>query len=130
MFDKHDQYKEMMQEHELRDMELEIWKRVKDSLPAQGKSSLVMTMKSLRRWVDFKDGKPFIPPEAMIEHQPVWAAVVKDEEFVLTWISQNWQEIKALEKARAVSQETEGRRMHTAYSPWGRQYYIQDFISY
>lgn len=60
-------------------------------------------LKSLRRWVDFTDGQPFIATEAMIDTQPFWSAAAADEVRLLEWVKQNWQEIKALEKARAVS---------------------------
>lgn len=51
-------------------------------------------------------GQPQIAPEPMIEteDQPVWIQAIPsdDKEQLLAWVRDNWAEVKALEKARAV----------------------------
>lgn len=108
MYAKHDEYQAMIKEHTLREKDNAIWQRVRDILPLEGKS-LGTALKGLKRWVNFKEGQPFITSEAMITDQPLWALAVSDEDRVLAWVSQNWAEVKSLEKARAVSLENSHR---------------------
>ncbi|KAF2276549.1 uncharacterized protein EI97DRAFT_43856 [Westerdykella ornata] len=103
-FGKHREYEEMLAEHRTRERDIAIWERVKEALPVQGKQ-LTTALRSLRRWVDFKDGHPFITSEAMITEQPLWGAAVVDEELVLSWVRENWEQVKKLERARVVSLE-------------------------
>ncbi|KAF2746139.1 hypothetical protein M011DRAFT_405197 [Sporormia fimetaria CBS 119925] len=99
-FDKQNEYQSMVRWHEIRERDIAIWARVREILPAS--NSLNATLRSLRRWVIFSDGKPSIAPDAMLDNHPVWGEVVVDEDDVLSWVWQNWQEVKALEKARVV----------------------------
>lgn len=108
-FDKSAEYEKLMLEHNLLERDNAIWGRVKDLLPLEGES-LGTALKGLRRWVDFNEGQPFITAEPLMTNGPVWAVAVTDEESVLSWVQDNWQEIKALEKARAAAAKAAGKK--------------------
>ncbi|KAF2021179.1 hypothetical protein BU24DRAFT_16466 [Aaosphaeria arxii CBS 175.79] len=101
-FQKRDVYDSMIQEHLLRERELELWQRIREALPVEG-SSLALVLKALRRWVKFQKGQPYIGFEPLLEDQPKWSCQLEDEVETIAWVKQNWMEAKSLEKARAVS---------------------------
>jgi hypothetical protein len=104
-FDRQCRYQSMMEEHWLLEEDKELWRAVREALPVEG-NSLGTVLKGLRRWVRFDDGQPFITPDPVRTDQPIWASAVKDEAQVLTWVRQNWEDVKSREKAYSVSLET------------------------
>jgi hypothetical protein len=112
MFDKRSEYQAMLEVHSLRERDIAIWERIKETLPVQG-NPLNITLRGLRRWVDFRDGQPFIASAARLTDQPNWAEAVADEDSVISWVAENWEEVRALEKARAVSLDTQTPHLST-----------------
>jgi hypothetical protein len=103
VFDKHNEYKAMIEEHVMMTWDAEIHGRVKDLLPPTNSRNL--TLRALRRWVDFAEGKPFISSEAKLE-QCLWSRALANGGSVkdfLEWVGQNWQKVRALEQQRTVS---------------------------
>ncbi|KAF2269578.1 hypothetical protein CC78DRAFT_529314 [Lojkania enalia] len=101
-FQKHEQYHAMIKEHEIRENEMDLWRRIKEHLPLEGKS-LGFALKGLKRWVDFKDGQPYILSEPILEDHIIWSRVTSNEDQLMAWITLNYAQVKALEKARSVS---------------------------
>ncbi|CAO2647358.1 Nn.00g082800.m01.CDS01 [Neocucurbitaria sp. VM-36] len=101
-FDKHAEYDAMMREHHNKEAEENLWKDIRASLPIEG-NSLALALKGLRRWVVFDNGEPRITNEPNLDEYQWWAIVIPAEKRkkVLDWVKENWEEIKALEKARA-----------------------------
>jgi len=99
-FDKHAEYKAMMTAHRLKEAEEELWTGIRTRLPVGG-NSLATTLKALRRWVMFQEGKPCIATE--LQEYANWTSLmaVDSSSAVLDWVMENWREAKALEKARA-----------------------------
>ncbi|USP72962.1 hypothetical protein yc1106_00236 [Curvularia clavata] len=102
VFGKQADYDLMMEEHHLKTAEEELWKEVKAAVPVQS-NSLALILKGLRRWVAFEDGRPLITSEPNLEEPLVWSKSVSADtkDAVLAWVHDNWQQVKALEKARA-----------------------------
>lgn len=100
-FSKHGQYKSMMAAHHEKETEEAVWNQVRGVIPAQG-SGLALALKGLRRWVDFADGKPHIT-SSCVERTPFWSREMSagSMDTVLSWVAENWQTTKSLEKKRA-----------------------------
>jgi hypothetical protein len=101
VFNKRNQYDAMMAVHNEKEAEEALWKQIKESLPV-GANSMATVLKSLRRWVDFKDGQPFITASCL-EETPLWSRVVTAEstQATLDWVAANWALAKTLEAKRA-----------------------------
>jgi hypothetical protein len=108
-FDRRAEYQKLMDEYMLLERDNAIWKRVKDLIPLEN-DSLGIVLKGLRRWVDFKNSQPFITAEPMMANSPVWAVAVTNEESVLSWVQDHWQEIGSLEKKRASAAKAAGKK--------------------
>ncbi|KAF1830805.1 hypothetical protein BDW02DRAFT_572639 [Decorospora gaudefroyi] len=102
VFDKQAEYDTMMEVHYLKSAEEELWKDIRAAVPVQS-NSLALILKGLRRWVSFEDGQPLITPEPNLGEPLVWSKFISanNRNAVLQWVQANWEEVKALEKARA-----------------------------
>ncbi|KAJ4377451.1 hypothetical protein N0V83_000276 [Neocucurbitaria cava] len=101
-FNKHTDYSAMMEEHRNKEAEEELWKDIRATIPVEG-SSLALALKGLRRWVVFQEGEPRITSEPNLEEYQRWVTFISVETKpkILDWVKKNWEEVKALEKARA-----------------------------
>lgn len=102
-FEKKYEYQTMIAQHQLLEKDKALWKRIKESLPLEGNKDLGLTLKGLKKWVDFVNGQPCIAVFPVIEYPPVWARAVKDEDKLLHWVSEHWEQVRDLEKRRSVS---------------------------
>jgi hypothetical protein len=59
-------------------------------------------MKALRVWVKFEDGQPVVRtvPRLGVQGRPLWVLQVRDEESVLKWVEENWEDVRAKERER------------------------------
>ena len=101
-FNKQAEFDAMIGEHNLKTLEEELWKEIKSAVSVQS-NSLFLIMKGLRRWVEFKDGRPCIASEPNLKEPLVWSKHVSanNKDAVLEWVRQNWEAVKSLEKKRA-----------------------------
>ncbi|KAF1848076.1 uncharacterized protein K460DRAFT_414693 [Cucurbitaria berberidis CBS 394.84] len=101
-FNKHSEYDAMMEEHRSKEAEEQLWKDIRAILPVEG-NSLALTLKGLRRWVVFQNGEPQITSEPNLEEYQWWVKHISEEDKgkIIAWVKGNWEEVKALEKARA-----------------------------
>ncbi|KAH7396239.1 hypothetical protein BKA66DRAFT_438194 [Pyrenochaeta sp. MPI-SDFR-AT-0127] len=109
-FGKHAEYDVMMQQHGLKEAEEGLWRDIRAIIPVQGKS-LGLTLKGLRRWVVLENGEPHITAEPNLEEYVWWTRSVSadNRSAVLDWVTCNWEEVKALEKARANAAKDAGK---------------------
>ncbi|KAF2109407.1 hypothetical protein BDV96DRAFT_585534 [Lophiotrema nucula] len=106
-FHKEDEYTAMMSEHTDYINETAIWKDIRQALPIEGKS-IETAMKGLKRWVDVKDGAPYVLSEALADNDPKWVLRVERDE-ILPWVLQNYEEIKGKEKKRATAAKAKAK---------------------
>ncbi|CAA9963096.1 hypothetical protein PTMSG1_06464 [Pyrenophora teres f. maculata] len=101
-FNKQTEYDAMIEEHNLKTREEELWKEIKVAVPVPI-NKLDPVMKGLRRWVEFVDGQPCIASVPNLKEPLVWSKCVseKNKDAVLEWVKQNWEQVKSLEKKRA-----------------------------
>jgi hypothetical protein len=101
-FEKRADYDAMMEEHQLKTAEEELWKEIRAVVPVQS-NSLALILRGLRRWVAFEDGQPFITAEPNLGEPLVWSKFVSADtkDAALAWVEGNWERVKSLEKARA-----------------------------
>jgi hypothetical protein len=101
-FKKQAEYDSMMKEHSLKTAEEELWKEIKVTVPIQS-NSLALVLKGLRRWVVFEHGQPRISTEPNLGEPLIWSGFVSadSKDAVLTWVENNWEQVKSLEKAWA-----------------------------
>jgi hypothetical protein len=101
-FDKQTEYDAMIKEHKFKVAEEELWKEIRVALPMESKS-ISLALKGLRRWVVFRNGEPRIASEPDFSDKPTWTKAMSpgSKESLLSWVQGNWEEAKALEKARA-----------------------------
>lgn len=106
-FDKRSQYDGMVAKHIVGEKEDAFWGRIRkiQSFPT-GKTSLKTTIRGLKRFVRFDDaGCPFLLSTPFEKNDiPMWMSVVKDEDLVLAWVSENWKKAKTLEESCPVAQ--------------------------
>ncbi|CBY01665.1 hypothetical protein LEMA_P004520.1 [Plenodomus lingam JN3] len=109
-FNKHAEYEEMIRGHRLREAEEDLWKGIRERLPVEG-NSLSTALKSLRRWVVFKDGKPGMATQ--VQEYTTWISFMAadSKDAVLDWVLENWKEAKALEKARSTAAKEAAKRV-------------------
>ncbi|KAF2246180.1 hypothetical protein BU26DRAFT_63936 [Trematosphaeria pertusa] len=102
-FGKHDEYQAMLAECNAKEAEETLWKQIRESLPVEG-PALSLSLKGLKRWVDFNDGQPYITAQAL-EKTPIWTDAISraSTDDVVKWATQNWREVKALEKRRGLA---------------------------
>ncbi|KAF2024396.1 hypothetical protein EK21DRAFT_78812 [Setomelanomma holmii] len=102
-FDKRAGYEAMVAEHNAIKDEEQLWNKIRAVLPVEG-NPLKLALRGLRRWVVFEDGEPRITEEPMLEDHPAWTASMAfgSIEKLLCWVTDNWEAIKALEKARVM----------------------------
>jgi hypothetical protein len=100
-FGRQVEYNAMMETHRAKEVEEELWKEVKATIHAEGKS-LASAVKALRRWVTFHDGNPQVlhhptAPEAYL----VWSEHVSEtnRKEVLTWVERHWRDVKSRDRA-------------------------------
>lgn len=117
VFEKQADYDIMMEEHRLKTAEEELWKEIKAAVPVQS-NSLALILKGLRRWVAFEDGRPLITSEPNLGEPLVWSKSVSADtkDAVLAWVHDNWQRVKALEKARASASKVAATNVQVADS--------------
>jgi hypothetical protein len=104
-FDKQVEYDAMINEHQFKEAEEELWKEIRTLIPIESKSSLGTALKGLRRWVVFQDGNPQIASDPDLNDKPAWTKAMSPEskDSLLSWVKDHWEEAKALEKARAIA---------------------------
>lgn len=102
VFGKQAGYDAMMEEHNLKTAEEELWKEIREAVPVQS-NSLALILRGLRRWVAFENGHPFITTEPNLAEPLVWSKFVSPDtrDVVLAWVKDNYGQVKSLEKARA-----------------------------
>ncbi|KAF1918745.1 hypothetical protein BDU57DRAFT_511485 [Ampelomyces quisqualis] len=102
MFGMRAEYDAMMDEHYFKEAEEDLWKEVRGAVPVEG-SSLVVALKGLRRWVTFENGGPQLATVPDLDDKPAWTKLMApgSKESLLSWVKENWEAAKALEKARA-----------------------------
>lgn len=98
-FDKQTEYDTMMQEHDIKEAEEDLWQNIRAIMPMDG-GSLGKALKGLRNWVEFQDGTPRIASQ--FQEYTMWMNKLapNSKDHVLDWVKENWKEAKALEKAR------------------------------
>ncbi|KAF1941171.1 hypothetical protein EJ02DRAFT_455359 [Clathrospora elynae] len=110
VFDKQMEYDSMMEGHRVKEAEEKLWKDIRAAVPVQS-NSLALIMKGLRRWVDFEEEHPRITPEPNLGEPLIWSNFVSadNRDGVLEWVEENWEEVKALEKARTSAAKKAGK---------------------
>ena len=100
------EYNEMVATHNAKVAEEELWKKIKDTIPAEGKA-LASTVRALHRWVVFRNHEPRlgeypVEPEAYLK----WSEHVSysNEKEVLRWVRDRWQDVKSQNKAHQAAQ--------------------------
>tara|TARA_R110002003_G_scaffold534_6_gene20255 strand:- start:34113 stop:35273 length:1161 start_codon:yes stop_codon:yes gene_type:complete len=106
-FDKQAEYTAMMEEHRNIKAEEQLWDTIRAVLPVQGNSQK-SALRGLRRWVVFENGEPRIACDPILDDHPAWVTSMApgSTETLLEWVKNNWEEAKALEKARAAAAKT------------------------
>lgn len=102
-FDVKETYESMIGEYWKEEREKALVEEIKSVVPEEGER-LGQVMKGLKRWVAWEDGGPIMRDEDVeIGDRPKWLALVKDEEKepLLTWVRENYQELRRREKERA-----------------------------
>ncbi|ORY19224.1 hypothetical protein BCR34DRAFT_208667 [Clohesyomyces aquaticus] len=103
-FDKRGEYRVLMDEHNTHERNEALWKRIREVLPLEG-PSLGMALKGLKRWVSFENGQPYVSDVRLTDDPPSWITIIGDagEEPILAWVTENWTQVKSLEKSYASS---------------------------
>ncbi|KAH7071497.1 hypothetical protein BKA63DRAFT_73709 [Paraphoma chrysanthemicola] len=102
-FDKQPEYSAMMEAHENKKAEEQLWHEIRTVLPVDG-NPLKTAVRGLRRWVMFEKGEPRIATEYIPDdHYTPWVTLIApgSTEALLDWIKENWKQAKSLEKAHA-----------------------------
>ncbi|KAJ4293585.1 hypothetical protein N0V90_008868 [Kalmusia sp. IMI 367209] len=103
MFGKREQYDAIIHEHETKGVEDALWQQIRDALPLEG-AALGTTLKGLRRWVMFKDNRPYICEQPLSSKAMVkWTDQISKDAIpdVLAWIAENREQVRELEEQRA-----------------------------
>jgi hypothetical protein len=100
-FGKQKEYDGIMHEYRIQQDEEALWRRIADVIPKEG-AGLNQAMKALRVWVKFEDGQPVVRtvPRLGVQGRPLWVLQVRDEESVLKWVEENWEDVRAKERER------------------------------
>jgi hypothetical protein len=100
------EYNEMVAAHNAKVAEEELWRKIKDTIPAEGKA-LASAVRALHRWVVFRNHEPRLgdrptEPEAYLK----WSEYVgcSNEGQVLRWVRDRWQDVKSHDKAHQTAQ--------------------------
>ncbi|KAH7079737.1 hypothetical protein FB567DRAFT_562814 [Paraphoma chrysanthemicola] len=104
-FDKKAEYTAMMEAHENKKAEEQLWHEIRTVLPVEG-NPLKTAVRGLRRWVMFEKGEPRISADSIPdEHHTPWVTWIApgSTEALLDWIKENWEQAKTLEKAHATA---------------------------
>ena len=102
-FGKVAEYDKIMEAQTLAEAEAALWSRIAALLPFAGNAKN-LTMRALKRWTCFIDGKPVIRavPVVAYENLPLWVSLFPAAEIdnILEWVSSHWGMVKSLEKRR------------------------------
>jgi hypothetical protein len=103
MFGKREAYNAIILEHKTKGVEEAIWLQINNSIPSENaaRSSI---LKGLKRWVAFKDGRPYITEQPIATSTKLkWSDYVSNDTLpdVLAWIAENQEQVGKLEEDRA-----------------------------
>ncbi|KAF2801558.1 uncharacterized protein BDZ99DRAFT_219278 [Mytilinidion resinicola] len=107
-FGKQQEYDGILHEHQIQEDEAALWQRIAAAIPKDG-NGLNRALKALKIWVRFEDGQPVVRtvPKFGVQGRPLWVLVVRDEDSVLKWVGEHWEEVRALEKMRQTDERHE-----------------------
>jgi len=96
-------YDAMMSDHNVLEREKILVEEIKSVIPEEGEA-LKQVMKGLKRWVDWKDGRPvMLDDERELGERMWWLTRMRDEEkhHLLAWIEENHGKLLKRESKRA-----------------------------
>ena len=102
-FGVREEYEKKLENSTMARKERALLEEIKKAIPEEGER-LGEVMKGLKRWVRWENGKPIMCNEGEeIGDKPKWLSLVQDEERegLLTWLVENYQELRRREKERA-----------------------------
>ncbi len=102
-FNVRSQYDKMIADWEMKQQEVEMWRKVAAVIPLEG-DKLNLVIRGLKRWVtSSSDGELYLRDEAILDGTgglPLLTAEDGGEEKLLDWVSRNWEVVKEKEKKR------------------------------
>lgn len=117
-FGKQGAYDKIKHDIQVQEEEEALWKKISGVVPREG-SGLGRVLKALKIWVRFEDGQPVvrIVPKLGVQGRSGWVRSATDQENLLRWVEENWEDVRAKEKERQaeldVEKDLQKRRMET-----------------